>query len=235
MGRTQDGRQLRWDHHNQQRRQQILSAAIEVIESGEPGEEFHVQQIAERAGLNRTVVYRHFADRSDLDAAIRAQVVENFTELLTPAVSLEGTINEIVLRIVATYVDWTVEHPKLHAFAVVDGGNALEMGLHRIAGSLVDLLDLAIAMLGLDLDEDEQALVDPLAHGLVGAVFGTVGRWVARAEHVPPAGRLSELLALSIWNLLDGHLRRLGVEVDPSRPLVDVLGIPAEFVDGATA
>ena len=65
-GKT-DGRQLRWDSHNQARRQHILDAAIDVLADSEPGAEVHVQQIADRAGLSRTVVYRHFADRADLD------------------------------------------------------------------------------------------------------------------------------------------------------------------------
>ena len=73
-GKSPDGRQARWDKHNQERRQVILDAAIAVVEAGEPGAEFHVQQIADRAGLSRTVVYRHFADRADLDQAIQAEM-----------------------------------------------------------------------------------------------------------------------------------------------------------------
>ena len=72
-----DGRQARWDRHNQERRQRILDAAIAVVESGEPGAEVHVQQIAEQAGLSRTVVYRHFADRSDLDRAVQTAIVDD--------------------------------------------------------------------------------------------------------------------------------------------------------------
>ena len=68
----QDGRQARWDKHNQQRRLSILDAALEVLEAEPPGADFHVQQIAAHAGLNRTVVYRHFTDRADLDASIEA-------------------------------------------------------------------------------------------------------------------------------------------------------------------
>ena len=41
-----DGRQVRWDRHNQVRRQHIIDAAIEVLGETEPGGELHVQQIA---------------------------------------------------------------------------------------------------------------------------------------------------------------------------------------------
>lgn len=229
---AQDGRQLRWDKHNQARRQQILDAALEVIELGAPGDEYHVQQIAERAGLNRTVVYRHFADRADLDLAIRTHVMDGFTEQLAPAVTIDGTINEIIRRIVSTYVDWTVSHPALHAVAAQEGSGAFQHGIDRIAAMLTDILELAIAMLGVDLDENEEALVDPLSYGLVGAVHGTVRRWVAREPREPSASSLSELLSMSVWNLLDGHARRLGLNLDPDIPLVDLLKLPAELSGG---
>ncbi|WP_370247666.1 TetR/AcrR family transcriptional regulator [Nocardioides sp.] len=231
---AQDGRQARWTKHNEERRTQILDAAIAVIEEQPAGAEFHVQQIAERAGLNRTVVYRHFTDRTDLDLAIRARVLDDLTQQMLPALNLDGSINEIIRRIISTYVDWTVEHPTLHTFAVQDTGGAVEFGLHRIASALADLLEIAIAMLGADLDADEEALVDPLAHGLVGAVFATVLRWLSRKERVPDAARLAELLSMSVWNLLDGHIRRLGLEIDPDLPMAHLLNLPEELlaVDG---
>ena len=34
---AQDGRQARWDKHNQQRRQSILDASLQVIEAQPPG------------------------------------------------------------------------------------------------------------------------------------------------------------------------------------------------------
>ena len=35
--------------------------------------------------------------------------------------------------------------------------------------------------------------------------------------------RVSELLAHSVWSLLDGHARRLGLQVDPDRPIVELI------------
>ncbi len=220
---AQDGRQARWAKHNQARRQQILDAALSVLGAGAPGEEFHVQQIAQHAGLNRTVVYRHFDDRADLDRAIRARIIDDLTAELIPAVSLDGTVNEIIRRIIGTYVDWVVDHPALHAFGSQEIAGPFEQGTDRIAGALTELLQLAIALLGAELDDDEQALVDPLAHGLVGAVFGAVRRWVSREPRLPDAKALADLLSVSVWNLLDGHARRLGLEIDPDRPLAELL------------
>ncbi|GAA5153084.1 TetR/AcrR family transcriptional regulator [Nocardioides marinquilinus] len=223
MAQRQDGRQSRWTQHNAERRLRILDAATAVIEAGPPGEEFHVQQIAEQAGLNRTAVYRHFDDRADLDRAIRAHVLDGLTATLLPAVNLDGTVNEIIRRIVSTYVDWVVEHRALHAFAVHEVSGPAEQGADQIAAALAELLQTVIVVLGADLDDDERALVDPLAHGLVGAVFGAVRRWVSLEPRRPDADRVSELLAHSVWSLLDGHARRIGLHLDPDRPIVELL------------
>lgn len=224
----QDGRQARWDKHNEERRLKILDAALAVIGEGEPGAEFHVQQIAARAGLNRTVVYRHFDDRADLDRAIRAHILDDLTDGLIPEVTLDGTVNQIIRRIIASYVDWVVDHPAAHAFAAVELSGPLEQGTDRIANAVNDILVLAIDLLGAELDDDERALVDPLAHGLVGAVFGAVRRWVSREPRAPEAKVLVDLLSQSVWNLLDGHARRLRLHIDPDVPLVDLLPTPAE-------
>ena len=115
--KSPDGRQARWDKHNQERRQVILDAAIAVIETAEPGAEFHVHQIAEQAGLNRSVVYRHFADRADLDHAILVEIVEGVMDRLLPALTLDGTVREIIHRIVFAYVDWAAAHPPCTAWS----------------------------------------------------------------------------------------------------------------------
>src|SRR6201990_1651910 len=116
VGKT-DGRQLRGDSHNAARRQVILYAAIAVLADAEPGREVHVQQIADRAGLSRTVVYRHFADRADLDAAVQGRALELLRGQLVRALAFEGTPVDIIRRIVSAYVGWASEHPSLHEFA----------------------------------------------------------------------------------------------------------------------
>ena len=222
-GKVRDGRQARWTKHNEARKAQIIDAAIAVLEDEEPGTEFHVQQIAERAGLNRTVVYRHFADRADLDRAIQAEIVDGIAALLLPQVTLDGTVHQIIGRIVTTYVEWVVEHPALHRFAEVDSSDPMQQGIARIAEVLVELLTTAIELLRAELAEDERAALDPLAHGLVGAVLGAVRRWVVREDQEPEAHRLADLLAESVWYLLDGHARRLGVDLDPDVPVEELL------------
>ena len=230
-----DGRQARWAKHNEERRQVIIDAALAVVEAGEPGAEFHVQQIAEQAGLSRSVVYRHFTDRADLDHAIQVQVLEDLTDHLLPAVNLEGTINEVIRRIVTTYVRWAVEHPALHRLVehAQSGAGSVDSGINRVATVLVEVLQTVVDLLGVDLDEDDAAALDPLAFGLVGAVFGAVRRWVGRRARRPDADQLAELLSQSVWHILAGHADRLGLHLDPDVPLEELLAVPDPEAAGA--
>lgn len=214
---------MRWDRHNESRRQRIIAAAIAVIEDGEPGSEVQVQQIAANAGISRTVVYRHFQDRADLDRAVQQSILDGLWAELLPAVSLDGTGPQIVRRIVGTYVRWAVAHPALHLAADHDPegseGGPLRAGMERLATEVAQLLSLAIAALGGAPGEEETAAIDPLVFGLVGAVFGAVRRWLTRAEAQLSAARLEELVAQSVWFVIDGHARTFGIEIDPDTPI----------------
>jgi AcrR family transcriptional regulator len=67
-GAAVDGRRTRWDSHRVERRAQVVEAALEVL--GEVGPEFGVEEVAERAGITKPVIYRHFTDRAGLVAAM---------------------------------------------------------------------------------------------------------------------------------------------------------------------
>lgn len=221
-----DGRQARWERHNQERRRAILTAAIEVIEATAPGHEVNVAAIADRAGVGRTVIYRHFADRSELDREIRIAILDDVWAQLLPVLSLEGTIPQIIERVVAEYVGWAALHPALHrvaATAEADDGNPLEEGLSMIAGRVVELIETAVDLLRLDVTDEQRAALDPLVHGLVGAVFGAVRRWLSRPVREPSAEVLVHLTTASVWYLLHGHARALGVTLRSDQPIEDLL------------
>lgn len=238
-GQKQDGRQARWDRHNQVRRQVIIDAAIEVLGGSEPGAEVHVQQIADRAGLSRTVVYRHFNDRADLDAAVQAAALELLRAELVPALSFEGTPVEIIRRIVAAYVGWAVAHPSLHEFAQADppgqGPGQMERAIGHIAGQVEDLINVGVQVLHVDLKEHEAQALDPLVFGLVGAVFTSVRRWLSRADRGPSADEFVDIASEAIWHQIAGMANARGVELDPDVPVEQLLEAGLEIVHSEVA
>ncbi|MCA1982717.1 TetR/AcrR family transcriptional regulator [Nocardioides nematodiphilus] len=220
-----DGRQARWARHNEERRAQIVAAALELIGESEPGTEVHVQQIAERAGVNRTVVYRHFAERADLDIAIQQAIVAMLWGELIPSLTLEGTIPEIIDRIVGAYVGWAAEHRSLHY--VVDRNNGtgvLEEAIDDLAGDIGQLVSFILVGLGsaVTLDVDE---LDALVHGVIGAVFGAVRRWLNRPNRVLSPDRLRAMMSQSTWFLIEGNARAMGVVLDPEQQIADLLDL----------
>jgi len=225
-GKT-DGRQLRWDSHNQARRQHILDAAVGVLADSAPRAEVHVQQIADRAGLSRTVVYRHFNDRADLDDAVQGRTLELLRAELVPVLSFEGTPVEIIRRIVSAYVGWAAEHPSLHEFAqrtpAGSGVGQMERAVRQIAGQIEDLINVGVEVLHIQLDADEVAALDPLVFGLVGGVFTSTRRWLSRPERQPDREAFVELVTEAVWMQIAGMAGRRGVQLDPDVPVEALL------------
>jgi AcrR family transcriptional regulator len=215
-----DGRQSRWDDHNAERRILVLEAAVALIEQLPSGSEIHVQQIAEKAGLIRTVVYRHFNGRADLNRAVQAHIVSKARDAVASGVVLSGTTVEMIQRIVGSYVDWVAEHPTLHEVAERALGDGLPGELDLAIRSATDrfstLIRTGAKLLGITLDDAQTAALDLLVVGLIGQVRGTVGLWIRRPERLPSERELTTLLSQWIWFQIDGQAKALGVALDPT-------------------
>ena len=110
-----DGRAARWAGHREQRRAEIVEAALAVIEQVGPGAT--VEQIAAPLGVTRQVVYRQFADRADLDRAIAARAAERLVEDLLPHLALAGgDVAGAVRGALDAYVDHVQAHLPLYRF-----------------------------------------------------------------------------------------------------------------------
>lgn len=227
-----DGRRARWQQHNDERRQRIIDAAIVLFE--EEGPNVTLQAVGERAGLSRSVVYRHFADRRELDIAAQAQILQGLWALLVPQLKLAGSIRETVERGVRVYVGWAVQHPHLHEVAdadtYADGKGALQQGIDMISARIVELLVTGVEVLGLEVGDDDRAAADPLVYGLVGMIFGAVRRWVHLGEYHPSGEVMAKIISDSVIALLDSRMAAFGIELDPDAPLDSLL--PAQSIDG---
>lgn len=154
-------------------------------------DDFSVQQIAKRAGLSRTVLYRHFVDRGDLDRAVQDEIFDRVFSVLMEELRLEGTVHEIVHRILSAYVEWAVAHPTWHSFATRAEPGAepspMERALAGLAEQVETLMMMAADLLGAKLTEAEREGLDPLTFGLIGAAVSTVARWLTvrdRMQHL---------------------------------------------------
>lgn len=221
-----DGRQLRWAGHNQERRQHVLEAAVALLEEQPLGSDLRVQQIADRAGLVRTVVYRLFSNRVDLNRAVQMHIVGMIRDVLDANLVLTGSIEQIIRSIVGGYVEWVAEHPHLHEMAQRALGDGepgeLDRAVDELGADVFALFQSGAALLGQELDDEQLNSLDLLVVGLLGQVRGSVNQWVRRSERkVSPRG-LTTMLSRWIWYQIDGQAREMGVVLDATVP-VDTL------------
>ena len=221
-----DGRRRRWQEHNQVRRQVIIDAAIAVLERQAPGEDVQVQAVADEANMSRTVIYRHFEDRSDLDRAVQRQICENVGNELLPALSYDGTPDQIIHRIVGSFVRWAEAHPTLYWFAERDlsgwGPSPLSQAVEQVAEGIEGIMTIVVAALGVELSEDDKAALDPWVFGMIGAVFAAVRRWLERDVRQPGIEACIDILSESIWLQINGMALARGLNL-PDLPVADLL------------
>jgi AcrR family transcriptional regulator len=223
-----DGRRARWEQHNLDRRQLIVEAAIAVIEEQPPGAEFHIRQIAERAQVPRAAIYRHFVDRADLDREVRLQVLGGLRDRLFAEFVLEGSINEVIGRIVRSYVEWADAHPALHRLgdsASYDGEQPgpLHETLQQIASQVHELIALATTVLQISLTDEDDESLDLLIFGLVSEMMGIVRHWLWRPVRAPGSDTLAELMTGLVWSQFDTLARERGLVLDPDARIEDLV------------
>lgn len=212
-GSPTDGRRLRWTEHRAQRRAAFVAAGAEAVDRFGPGAS--AEQIAEVAGVSRTVLYRYFKDREDLRQAIADHVVKAVLESVQPTLKLSprSTPREIITAAVGEIAGWLDEHPNLYHFLRTRRAGA---SLDSVEGTLADnvaaLLKLVMVFLGIDSE-----VAEPGAYGLVGFVEAAGAWWL---EHrTLSRERFVELVSTGVWHVLEGTARDYGITLAYDEPL----------------
>lgn len=212
-----DGRASRWTGQQQRRREQFVDAALEAI--AEHGAEVSTEQIAARAGVARTRLYRHFAGAQELNQAIAARAEQMILEVLAPVWDPSTSPATIIRTAVTTHLTWLTEHHELYRYLVrhsvtTGSGDTVVNDVKRlISDLLIRLLDEFVEVLGID-----PRVTQPVSFGLVGFVDAAAARWVEDPRGVG-LEEMVELLSGWIWSVIDGVLRESGIEIDADVPL----------------
>jgi AcrR family transcriptional regulator len=208
-----DGRRLRWTEHRNQRRQAFVSAGAAAIDRFGPNAS--AEQIAETAGVSRTVLYRYFRDREDLRQAIADHVVRAVLDSVVPKLRLrpESTPRDIIWAVIDVIVGWLDEHPNLYHFLRSRRtGASLDSVETTLAGHVAALLKVVMVLFGID-----GAHADVGAHGLVGLVESSGGWWLA--NRTMPREKFTEFVCTGVWHLLEGTARDYGHVIAYDEPL----------------
>ncbi|SOC47878.1 transcriptional regulator, TetR family [Blastococcus aggregatus] len=195
-----DRRDSRWDEHRRARREQLVQATLTAV--GRHGAGVGMEEIAAAAGTSKTVVYRHFADRSQLYVAVCNEVAGRLLAQLRAAMASSEHPRAMTAAAIGSYLAFLEAEPEVYRFVVSPHPAAVADPIANLA----DLVgDQAAALMALAL---EQAGRDPAAagawgHGLVGLVRSAADWWL-RAERPMLRTELAAHLTDLAWAGLSG-------------------------------
>jgi len=201
MNAEPDGRKGRWAGHREQRRAELTEAAIEAIRS--LGPEVAMEAIAAHAGVSKPVLYRYFADKSELWLAVGQQAAEMVLEAIAPAVAQVREERDVIAAAIDAYLAHIAADTNLYQFVVhqpdvarsrdvvADVVDTIASGLARIFGD-------RLRARGLD-----SGAALPWAYGVVGYVQ-TVGDWWLKQQQPISREALGEYLTTFLWSGVSG-------------------------------
>jgi AcrR family transcriptional regulator len=204
-----DGRTTRWDAHRDQRRIELVEAAVRAIDLHGP--DASVADIAAEAGISKPVIYRYFADKAELHSAVGKWGADLVVEKLLPVIVTEGPVRERVASACDAYLEVLEEHPQVFLLLVrhrADGNDPLEDGKIAIAAMLARAIGDSLRAQDLD-----SAGAEPWAHGLVGLGLATGEWWLTRQTMSREA--VARYLTEFVWHAFAGVSREYGFPVRP--------------------
>jgi AcrR family transcriptional regulator len=208
-----DGRRLRWTQHRADRRAGFVAAGADAIDRFGPLAS--AEQIAEVAGVSRTVLYRYFRDREDLRQAIADHVADRVVQSVLPnlALTAESTPRQVIEAVISVIIGWLDEHPNLYYFLRNRrDGTSLESVESTLADRVAALLKVFLMFFGIDDDKAE-----PGAYGIVGLVESTGSWWLGKRSM--SRAKVTELLCGGVWSVLDGTARANRIHIGYDEPL----------------
>ncbi|MEO8888601.1 MAG: TetR/AcrR family transcriptional regulator, partial [Jatrophihabitantaceae bacterium] len=203
-----DGRSSRWSAHRSARRDELIDAAIAAI--GEYGAAAGMDQIAAKAGTSKPVVYRYFADKSELYRAVSTRLVERVLRTLHAAAASEPPPRALIRVSIDAYLGLLEQSPELYRFVaehpVIDAGDG--RGQTSFSAVVADLLG---AQLGAQLREGDldPAFAHPWGEGIVGFI-NSAGLWWLDHRDVMTRAQLTAYLGALLWGGAAGVYQYVG-------------------------
>ena len=191
-----DRRDSRWDEHRRARREQLVDATIAAV--GRHGAGVGMEEIATAAGTSKTVVYRHFADRTELHVAVCARVAASLTTRLRDAIDNTSEPRQMVAAAVETYLAFLEADPELYRFVVQAPDRPADSDPIANLSHLVGDQAAALVAVALERAGRDPAAAPPWGHGLVGLVRSAADWWV-RADRPMPRAELAAHLTELAW------------------------------------
>ncbi|HSZ39543.1 MAG TPA: TetR/AcrR family transcriptional regulator [Trebonia sp.] len=186
------------------RRRQLLDAAMEVFVA----RGYHaaaMDEIAERAGVSKPVLYQHFPGKQDLYLALLDESVEALIEAVRSALQSTTDNRQRVNATFAAYYEFVAEHRG--TFRLVFESDLTSEPAVR---ERIDLADRACADLISQVIKEDAGLADDEAHllsiSLVGMAQVSARYWLSTLGSIP-RDAAEQLVARLAWRGISGWPR----------------------------
>jgi AcrR family transcriptional regulator len=162
-----------------------------------------MEEIAAEAGTSKTVVYRHFADRTELHAAVCARVAEQLLPKLREAMQSSSHPRQMIATAIETYLAFLEADPEVYRFVVSHAPDSSKADPITGLSALVGDEAAALTATALERAGRDPAAAAPWGHGLVGLVRSAADWWL-QAERPMLRTELAAHLTDLAWAGLSG-------------------------------
>jgi AcrR family transcriptional regulator len=187
-----------------ERRRQLLDAALEVFVA----QGYHaaaMDEIAERAGVSKPVLYQHFPGKLELYLALLDQSVDELVETVHRALDSTTDNKQRVAATFSAYFEYVAGEGQ--AFRLVfesdlSNESAVRERLERGQRECAEMISPLVRQ-DAGLDDDEAHL---LSVGMVGLAQVTARYWLSTQDHIPREAA-EQLVARLAWRGISGWPR----------------------------
>jgi len=208
-----DGRSSRWAAHRAARRDELIDAAITAVT--QHGASVGMDQIASVAKTSKPVIYRYFADKTDLYRAVSQRVVGDVLTTLVRVMETDPPPRELIHASIDAYLGLLEDNPELYSFVArhplveqAPGASDVVDFSTVVAELLTQHLGTQLLAAGLD-----PAVAHPWGEAIVGFISAASVWWI---DHRAAMSRrqLADYLSSLLWGGAAGVYQSVGLKLD---------------------
>jgi AcrR family transcriptional regulator len=187
-----------------ERRRQLLDAALEVFVA----QGYHaaaMDEIAERAGVSKPVLYQHFPGKLELYLALLDQSVDELVEAVRNALRSTSDNKQRVAATFSAYFEYVEGEGQTFRLVFESDLSNEEAVRDRLDRAQRECAEMISPLVRQDagLNEDEAHL---LSVGMVGLAQVTARYWLSTRDHIPREAA-EQLVARLAWRGISGWPR----------------------------